>query len=145
MKVLCDTSVLVAALVESHPMHSLAFPWLERANAGEIELLASTHTVAELFAVLTRLHVQPRISPTMAHQLIEGVVDVASSLVELSASDYVAVVARMANLGLAGGTVYDALIARAAEKSQADRLMTFNERHFRAVWPEGEEIVSKPG
>lgn len=89
MKVLCDTSVLVSALIESHPMHSLAFPWLERAKGGEIELLASTHTLAELYAVLTGLPLQPKISPAMAHQLIDDVVQAPASLVELSVSDYV--------------------------------------------------------
>ena len=32
MKILFDTSVLVAALVESHPMHTRAFPWLKKAR-----------------------------------------------------------------------------------------------------------------
>ena len=29
MKVLLDTSVLIAAMVESHPMHERALPWLQ--------------------------------------------------------------------------------------------------------------------
>lgn len=144
MKVLCDTSVLVAALVESHPMHALAFPWLERAKGGEVEVLASTHSVAELYAVLTSLPLRPRISPAVARQLIDEIVEDTVSLIELSVSDYTRVIARMAELGLAGGTVYDALIARAAEKSGVDHLITFNERDFRRVWPDGEKVVTKP-
>jgi predicted nucleic acid-binding protein len=44
MKVLFDTSVLVAAIVEAHSRHAGAAPWLRRAKAGEIEFLASSHS-----------------------------------------------------------------------------------------------------
>ena len=37
MKILFDTSVLVAAIVEPHPMHGRALPWLQRAKAGEFD------------------------------------------------------------------------------------------------------------
>jgi predicted nucleic acid-binding protein len=144
MRVLFDTSVLVAGLVETHPMHPLAFPWLERAKAGEIELLVSTHTLAELFAVLTTLPLRPRLSPTIARQLIDGVVEASAAQVELSVADYNGVISRMAALGLAGGTVYDALIAWAAKKSGVDHLLTLNERHFRRVWPEGRGLILSP-
>jgi len=33
VKVLFDTSVLVAALVAAHPAHDRAFPWLKRASS----------------------------------------------------------------------------------------------------------------
>ncbi len=104
----------------------------------------STHTLAELYAVLTSLPMRPRISPAMARQLIAEVVATTETQVELSVADYTEVVARMGSLGLAGGSIYDALIARAAEKSEVDRLMTFNDRDFRRVWPEGREIVTRP-
>ena len=52
MRVLADTSVLVAAMVESHPAHDRAFPWLLRAKQGKLDLLVATHTLAETYAVL---------------------------------------------------------------------------------------------
>ena len=55
MKTLFDTSVLVAAVVEPHPMHVRALPWLQRAKAGEIDFFVASHTLAELYAVLTTL------------------------------------------------------------------------------------------
>jgi len=39
MKTLFDTSVIIAALVESHPMHGRAFPWLKRAKEKQFELI----------------------------------------------------------------------------------------------------------
>lgn len=144
MRILFDTSVLVAGLVETHPMHSRAFPWLEKAQTGEIELLVSTHSLAELFSVLTTLPLNPKISPATAQQLIDEVVEISAAQVELSAADYQEVVSSMATKGLAGGVIYDALIAKAAQKSGADQLMTFNERDFRRVWPDGRELITKP-
>ena len=34
--------------------------------------------------------------------------------------------------------------ARAAERSRCDRLLTFNERHFARLWPEGRGVISHP-
>ena len=144
MKVLFDTSVLVAGLVESHPMHSVAFPWLERAKAGDIECLVSTHTVAELCSVLTTLPLQPKIAPSVARELIDEIIDTSVTQVELSIFDYEGVISRMAELGVAGGSIYDALIAWAAEKSGADQLVTLNERHFHRVWPENRNRITRP-
>jgi predicted nucleic acid-binding protein len=50
VKILFDTSILVAALLEDH-LDSL--PWLQRAIAKEIQGVVSTHTLAELYAILT--------------------------------------------------------------------------------------------
>ncbi len=57
MKILFDTSVLVAAMIEPHPFHNSAFPWLKRVKSNEIEMLVASHTLAELYAVLTTLPV----------------------------------------------------------------------------------------
>jgi len=32
MKTLFDTSVIVAGLIEAHPMHGRAFPWIKQAR-----------------------------------------------------------------------------------------------------------------
>ena len=144
MKVLFDTSVLVAGLVEAHPMHSRAFPWLEKATSGDIELVVSNHTLAELYSVLATLPLQPRISPAVAWQLTTGVLEASTAQIELSTADYKDVVSRMVELGLAGGIIYDGLIAWAAEKSGVDQLLTLNEDHFLRVWPENHELITTP-
>ena len=70
MKVFFDTSVLVAALVKLHPMHSQAINWLKRAKSHDLDMIISSHTLAELYAVLTTLPVSPKITPEMAWRLI---------------------------------------------------------------------------
>lgn len=71
MKVLFDTSILVAALVDSHPKHSVSFPWLTKAKNRKIEGFVATHTLAELYAVLTSLPIQRKASTSEIWQLIE--------------------------------------------------------------------------
>jgi predicted nucleic acid-binding protein len=144
VKVFFDTSVLVAALVKPHPRHASAIDWLKRAIAGDIEFFASTHSLAELYSTLSAFPVRPRISPAIAWQLIQENVATTAQLVSLSSAEYSATLERVSAMGLAGGVVYDALIARAAEKADAERLLTFNDRDFRRVWPEGASILFVP-
>jgi len=144
MKTLFDTSVLVAAVVGPHPMHSRALPWLQSARSGEFSFFVASHTLAELYAILTTLPVKPRISPSTAWRLVQENVETSAKIVSLSSSDYGYTVKRMADFGLSGGTIYDALIARAAQKSGIERLLTFNANDFIRVWPEGEPIIHVP-
>lgn len=71
MKLLLDTSVLVAGLMESHPRHEWCFSWLVQLHRGDIEGVVSSHLLLELYAVLTRLPIRPPLSPEQAQQLIE--------------------------------------------------------------------------
>lgn len=144
MKVLLDTSVLVAALIESHAMHGRAHPWLDRALGGEFEWIVAAHSLAELFHVLTAYPVRPRISPGTARHLIQENIVTQAHVVSLTAADYTAVIRRIADLNMAGAVVYDALILRAAERAAADQILTFNVQDFRRLWPEGAGKIAAP-
>ena len=129
MRVLFDTSVLVAALVVNHSQHNVCLPWLENAKTSQIQGLISTHSLAELYSVLTRLPYQPPISHTLAQQLIlENLQNFEK--VPLTEADYHTAIAQMVDLRIAGGGVFDALIAQAALKANANTLLTLNARHF---------------
>jgi predicted nucleic acid-binding protein len=138
MKILFDTSVLVAAIVEPHPMHSHAFPWLVRAKSKEIDMAVAAHTLAELYAVLTTLPVIPRITPGAARRLIHENVETTAKIVSLSSQDYVSAIKNLSDSGLSGGIIYDALIIRAAQKVNVDKILTLNANDFKRVWPESE-------
>lgn len=149
MKVLLDTSVLVAGLVRAHPRHAQCRPWLTKMQAEDLHLVLAAHSLAELHAVLTTLPVKPRISPRTALRLAqenqlrpppEGKAEV----VTLSVDDYLTVLESAAHSALAGGIIYDALISRAAQKTQVDQLVTLNPDHFRRVWPAGADRVREP-
>ena len=144
MKILFDTSVIIAGLVESHPMHKKAFPWLKKAKAEMFESMVASHTIAELYAVLSTLPIKPRITPLVAWKLINENIEPNCKVIPLSAGEYKSVIKQVSELGLAGGIVYDALIAKAAQKSKVERLLTLNIDHFNRVWPGGDTIVSLP-
>jgi predicted nucleic acid-binding protein len=143
MKVLMDTSVLVAGMLSDHVHHAHAQPWLHRAKAGAFEALVSGHSLAEVYSVLTRLPRTPRITPGEAGKLIQS--NLAShTVVTLSDKDYVKLIEDLADAGLAGGVVYDAVIARAAELANVDHLLTLNVSHFQRIWPAGVSRIVSP-
>ena len=128
-------------MVEPHPNHDPAFGWLRQARAGKIECFICSHTLAELYAVLTALPVSPKISPGMARRLIHDNLLSFARVITLNRKDYCSVIDTMVDLGIGGGTIYDALIARAAQKSGVDRLLTLNAGDFKRVWPEHSDII----
>ena len=131
-----DTSVLVAALERSHEHHETARPYLRAGRDGDRALVVSTHALAETFAALTATPLVPRVSPAKALRLLDESVLSVAETVALDGDDYRATLARLADLGLTSGAVYDALHVRAAEKAGAEELVTFNGRDFRRMPPE---------
>jgi predicted nucleic acid-binding protein len=143
VKILFDTSVLIAAVVEAHPAHAVAFPWLQRVKDKTDAGFVAVHSLAEMYAILTRLPVRPPISPEMARQVITVNVLNTCAMVALSVADYVTLLDHLADLKIAGGAVYDALLLHAARKSEVDQVITLNARDFRRVYPTlADRIVS---
>ncbi|MEW6348081.1 MAG: PIN domain-containing protein [Thermodesulfobacteriota bacterium] len=144
MKVLLDTSLLVAAMVEAHPAHQRALPWLQGVKDGTHKGFVAAHSIAELYAVLTTLPVQPRIPPVVASRLIQRNVITVCDVVALSQEDYAAMPAHVSASRIVGGTIYDALILYAAIKTHVDRVVTLNEKDFRRVFPHFGDRVCGP-
>jgi predicted nucleic acid-binding protein len=143
VKVLFDTSVLVPAIVTSHPQHNICWRWLEEARTDQFQGVVSTHTMAELYSVLTRLPYRPVISPAIAQrQIRENLQNF--ERVGLDPTDYDAAIDRMTALNLPGGGIFDALIAQAAVKAGVDLLLTLNAKHFVRLGEEIKAIVRVP-
>jgi len=144
MRVLFDTSLLVAAMVEGHPVHQDALSWLQGVKNGTHQGFVAAHSLAELYSVLTILPVQPRIPPAMARRLIHENVIASCKVVPLSDEDYAAVIDHLSEMSIVGGVTYDALILYAAIKSSVDRVVTLNEKDFRKVYPHFADRISQP-
>ena len=130
MRTLFDTSVLVAAMVETHSSHVLALAAVQAVIGGDESGLVSTHSLAELYSTLTRMPLSPRIDGPTAWRMIERTVTQHFDLVSLDAADYTELLKRLSMAGLVGGIAYDAVIAHAAEKAAADRIWTLNTADF---------------
>jgi len=130
LKILFDSSVLIAAFVESHPKHKNALLFLTKANNREFELLVSSHTILEVYSVLTSAPFKPKITPAIATQLIESNIKTIAKTVTLIEEDYFNIVEKMSGANLSGGIIYDAIITECALKTIADEILTLNPKDF---------------
>jgi len=103
-----DTSVAVPLLVRSHHDHSAVVRWW-----GGQEVALSGHALAETYSVLTRLPGDARLAPTDAARLLDARF---STALVLSSSRTRKLPDTLSRLGIAGGAVYDALVALAAKE-----------------------------
>lgn len=137
MDIFFDTTVLVAASEHSHPHHALAWPALRRVAAGRDRGFMSAHSIAEVYAALTRLPVQPRIHPAEAARILTANILPHFEIVPIAKQDYLEALSTVAGAGWSGAKIYDALLLRCAAKSAAERIYTFNLADFRQLAPEG--------
>jgi predicted nucleic acid-binding protein len=144
VKVLFDTSVIVAAIIEAHPRHEESLPWLQKVKNNEIEGVISSHASIELYSVLTSLPVSPRISPALARQLIRENIFKSFGLITCTKNDHISLLQRLVENQIIGGASYDGLIAYAAEKAKVDKLLTLNSEDFLIVNPSAASIISEP-
>ena len=144
MKVFFDTNVIVAASERTHPHYSRASPALERLTIGKDEGYISVHSIAETYAVLTRLPVQPRIHPAEALRIITENLLPHFETVPIGKKDYVEAIKLVGNGGWAGGKIYDALLVGCASRCEADRIYTFNLSDFRLLAPNLEDKICAP-
>ncbi|MGV1007689.1 MAG: PIN domain-containing protein [Dermatophilaceae bacterium] len=106
-----DTSVAVPLLVSTHTAHSVVTAWW-----GGREVALSGHAAAETYAVLTRLPGDVRVAPTDAARLLNE--RFARTLL-LTPETTAQLPNRLAHLQVAGGAVYDAMVALAALEHDA--------------------------
>ena len=105
-QLLIDTSVAVALVVAGHDHHRAT-----RAAVGGRSCGLSGHAAFETFSVLTRLPPPNRRTPAAVARLLAH--DFPASRF-LSAEGAARLHARLASLNIAGGAVYDALVAATA-------------------------------
>src|ERR1700744_761787 len=108
MTIAVDTSVAVPLLVRSHQHHAQVVRWWD----GQ-ELSLSGHALAETYSVLTRLPGDARLAADDAARLLDA--RFATPLV-LSAGHAREGHATLSRIGIAGGAVYDGLVALAAKE-----------------------------
>ncbi len=128
---LCDTSGLVAAVCSWHEHHERTRAELERRADANEQLVLAAHSLAETYAVLTRLPAPNRLRATDAIALIE-LNWRNTPVVQLTAHETWKSLREAQRHGLMGGQMYDVLMAMAALKAHASTIVTWNVRHFAA-------------
>ena len=111
MTVAVDTSVAIPLLVRSHHDHAAVVGWW-----GGQDVALAGHALAETYSVLTRLPGDARLAPADAARLLAARF---SAPLLLGSSRACKLPDTLARLGIAGGAVYDALVALAAKEHDA--------------------------
>jgi predicted nucleic acid-binding protein len=125
-----DTSVLVPVFIPGHEHHDrslAAFSAVDRSGG-----FCAAHSLAEVYATLTRLPGKYRAAPDQAVLCLETVEE-RLNVVALDAAEYVSAIRDAAGIGIEGGTLYDALLGACAVKAKADILYTWNTRDFQRL------------
>jgi len=143
MRIMLDTTCLVAAALPQHEHHAVTLADLSRRRADRHVFVISAHALAEAYAVLTRLPPPHRVSPADALAVLDR--NWASlEIVALTGAECWRVLREHAASGVGGGRIYDGQIAACARKAKADEILTWNVRHFdRAAVPAVAPV--KPG
>lgn len=136
-----DTSCMVAAVCAWHEHHERAAEEIERRSARGEELVVAGPALVEAYAILTRLPPPHRLSPSDALTLVEANFMRASRIIALGAAAYRTLLRRAPKDGVAGGRMYDSVIAACALRARAAALLTFNADHFLAYSGRGLRIV----
>lgn len=119
----------MAAVCSWHEHHERTRAELERRADANEQLVLAAHSLAETYAVLTRLPAPNRLRAEDAITLIElNWRDTA--VVQLTAHETWESLREAQRHGLVGGQMYDVLIAMAALKARASTIVTWNVRHF---------------
>jgi predicted nucleic acid-binding protein len=139
--VFLDTSVLIAAVRVADARHTASFDLVKRCSSGNASCAA--HSMAEVYASLTEMRPPNRFRVAEAIQLLEQFGN-KFRWVELSAGEILEAARGIAALGLLGGMIYDALLLKCARKVKAERIYTWNVRHFQMVAPDLAERMMTP-
>jgi predicted nucleic acid-binding protein len=136
-----DTSVLVPVFLPGHVHHERSFNLFSQADVKMAACAA--HSLAEVYATITRLPGKHRASSSQALTFVE-IIEERFSLVALDAAQYSKAIREAAALNITGGTLYDALVAACALKAKTNVLYTWNTAHFLRLGNEVARILRSP-
>jgi predicted nucleic acid-binding protein len=132
-----DTSVLVPLFYRDHVHHGPSQELFIQFNQSTG--CCGAHSLAEVYATLTRMPGKRRISGEQA-MLFIGNIRERLSIVTLNSEEYADALQSSAALGIVGGGIYDAMLAHCALKAKAQAIYTWNVRHYTLC---GREVVGR--
>ncbi|MFZ0294228.1 MAG: PIN domain-containing protein [Candidatus Sulfotelmatobacter sp.] len=141
MKSFFDTSVLLPAFLEGHADHDRCLAVY--APSHKRVACCGAHSLAEVYATVTRLPGEFRASPEQAILFLTDIRE-HLTIVSLDGAEYFRAIQQAALKGIVGGTIYDALLVECAIKAKVETIYTDNERHFRMFGPEVASRVKRP-
>ena len=141
MKAFLDTSVLVASFYADHEHHQSSLDVFLR--FGKKHACCGAHSLAEVYAILTGMPSPRRVSGNDA-LLFLGDIRNHLTLIALNEQEYIEVVETAADVGLAGGAIYDAILGHCALKAKTQILYTWNVKDFMRLGSNIASLVNTP-
>jgi len=141
MKAFLDTSVLVATFYARHEHHAPSIDLFLRFDKNDA--CCAMHSLAEIYSVLTGRGGRDRVSGDEALLFLANVRDRLTTI-SLDRDEYFGALEASAPLGIAGGGVYDALLAHCALKAEAKSIYTWNLKDFQRLGPAIAARVKTP-
>jgi predicted nucleic acid-binding protein len=141
VKAFLDTSVLIATFYAHHQFHQPSIDLFLRFKKSQA--CCGAHSLAEIYSSLTGRTGRERVSADEA-MLFLGNVRERLTIVGLDDQEYFKALEAFAALGIAGGAIYDALLAHCALKAKAQALYTWNAKDFTRLGPEISGRVKTP-
>jgi predicted nucleic acid-binding protein len=142
VKAFLDTSVLVATFYADHEHHPPSIDLFLR--FGKKGACCGAHSLAEVYATLTGMPSRRRVSGDEA-LLFLGDIRERLTVVALDEQEYFQMAEASATANLAGGAIYDAILAHCALKAKAEVIYTWNTKDFLRLPPAIAGRVKNPG
>lgn len=133
--------MLIPAFVEDHKDHDRCLAVYAPSNKRVA--CCAAHSLAEVYAGVTRLPAGFRASPAQAILFLADIEE-HLTIVSLDSAEYLTTIRQASANGILGATIYDALLAACAIKAKAETIYTDNERHFRMFGPDVASRVKRP-
>lgn len=141
MKGFFDTSVLVPVFYGDHAHHRRSLELF--ISFDKTTGCCAAHTLAEVYSTLTRMPGKHRISGDQA-MLFLGSIRERLSIIALDGEEYADALRVSSALGIVGGGIYDAMLAHCAIKARAEKIYSWNERHYALCGPEVTRRLRTP-
>ncbi len=141
MKAFLDTNVLIAAFYGDHIHHTASLDVFTRFPKNEAG--CGAHSLVEVYSSLTRMPGRHRISSDQAMLFIRSARE-RLAIVGLTPEEYFEALVSFSALGIVGGAIYDAILAKCALKAQAKTVFTWNRRHYEQFGPEIARRLQTP-
>ncbi|MGQ0558723.1 MAG: type II toxin-antitoxin system VapC family toxin [Sphingosinicella sp.] len=134
-----DSNVVIATLAETHEHHMSSIALIKQTASPSYAIAA--HSYSEAYLTLTR---RDRIGPfrwnaNKAWIALEGIAAV-TALVGLTPNQAINAVRTFAASGGTGARLYDRLIGEVAVQNRIPRIITWNVKHMRGLFPQLEVV-----
>ena len=125
-----DANCLIAVSSRQHFAKDAVQREVRQRLARSESMVLPAQAVTEAFSVLTRLPARERLTPQQAQAVLHENFLGRGRVWALEADRYAPLLERLAGSGIAGGRIYDEVIAETASRAGANVLLTLNPKHF---------------